>query len=190
LEPIDAWDHPLAAELPVLIEQSVLVDVVAEARANPHCEVGGLLLGRVVRDNQNSEIFTVITGVASAHDTSESSNVSVTFTPASFLHARKLAVLRGASESICGWYHSHPFKLCAECPLPTPSECISKILFYSQDDVHLMETTFEQPYMVGLLAAIDPRIEQTIGHLPVRLYGWRHGMIQQRGFEVVRARTE
>ena len=86
-----------------------------------------------------------------------------------------------------GWYHSPPFKRCAACPLPTPPECIAKVLFYSQDDIHLMETTFEQPFMVGLLAAVEPRIEQAVGHLPVKLYGWDSGEIKQRGFEVVRA---
>ena len=93
--------------------------------------------------------------------------------------------LRAADEFVCGWYHSHPFSLCAECPLPTPPECLTKVLSYSEDDVHLMETTFEQPYMVGLLATIDPRIETTLGHLPIKLFGWRDGEIQPRGFDVL-----
>ena len=45
--------------------------------------------------------------------------------------------------------------LIAECPLPTPPECVAKVLVYSSADIHLMETTFEQPFMVGLLAAVD-----------------------------------
>ena len=52
-----------------------------------------------------------------------------------------------------------------------------------------METTFEQPYMVGLLAAVEPRIEEAIGHLPVKLYGWCNGEIKERGFEVFRVST-
>ena len=112
--------------------------------------------------------------------------MSVTYTPASFAQVRQIVKLRAARESVIGWYHSHPFRLCAECPLPTPPECIAKVLFYSMDDIFLMQTTFEIPFMVGLLAAVDPRIEQAIGHLPLRLYGWQNGEIKPRGFHVVR----
>ena len=48
-----------------------------------------------------------------------------------------------------------------------------------------METAFPQPYMVGLLAAVDSRLQRSLNHLPVRLYGWTHGVIAQRGLEVL-----
>jgi hypothetical protein len=58
-------------------------------------------------------------------------------------------------------------------------------LFFSADDVQLMESTMPHPFMVGLLAGVDTRIQAAVGHLPVRLFGWRHGEILPRGFHVV-----
>jgi proteasome lid subunit RPN8/RPN11 len=169
----------------VLIDQHVVTEAVAEARENPEREVAGFLLGHLTRNQETKEVFVAVTGLASANSTTEATAASVTYTPASFAQVRNIIQLRARGESVIGWYHSHPFRLCAECPLPPPPECIAKVLFYSQDDIHLMETTFEQPFMVGLLAAVEPRIEEAIGHLPVKLYGWQKGEIKPRGFEVV-----
>jgi proteasome lid subunit RPN8/RPN11 len=183
--PPDVWDQPDYADIPVLIERGVLEEAVAEAEADAAREIGGFLLGRLLRDEKNHEIFVTVTGLASGCGTTEASETSVTFTPRTFARVRQIIGLRGADESIVGWYHSHPFRFCAECPLPTPPECVAKVLFYSQDDIHLMETTFDQPFMVGLLAAVEPRLETVLGHLPVKLYGWRDGEIKARGFDVV-----
>jgi proteasome lid subunit RPN8/RPN11 len=185
--PVETWDGQVDTDLPVLIEQLVLDEAVAEARGNPEREVAGFLLGQMMRDERRKEVFIAVTGLASAYSTTEATAASVTYTPASFAQVRNIIKLRARGESVIGWYHSHPFKLCAECPLPTPPECIAKVLFYSQDDIHLMETTFEQPFMVGLLSAVEPRIEAAVGHLPVKLYGWRNGEIKERGFDVVQA---
>jgi len=181
--PTAAWDDPHAEDLPVLVDHGVLDEVVAEARADPQRETAGFLLGHLHRDAQTSDLFLVVTGLASAGGTTQSSETAVTYTPASFVQGRAMARLRGAGESICGWYHSHPFKLCTNCPTPVRPTCIDQILTYSLDDHHLMETTFDQPYMVGLLAAVESRIEAAIGHLPVKLYGWRNGEIEPRGFQ-------
>jgi proteasome lid subunit RPN8/RPN11 len=183
--PAEAWDERSDSDLPVLFEAAVLEESVAEARSVPDREIAGFLLGQLFRDENSKEVFVAVTGLASASGTTEASGTSVTFTPASFALARDILKLRATGEKVVGWYHSHPFKLCAECPLPTPPECIAKVLFYSQDDIHLMETTFEHPFMVGLLVAVEPRIGEAVGHLPVRLYGWRAGEIRERGFDVV-----
>jgi proteasome lid subunit RPN8/RPN11 len=181
------WGNPSAGELPVLVDIGVLEEIVEEARAYPEREIAGFLLGQLRRSETTKHPFVVVTGLASATNTSEANSTSVTYTPASFAEARRMITLRGvACERITGWYHSHPWRLCAECPLQPPKECIEKILFYSLDDIHLMETTFEQPFMVGLVAAVDPRIEAALGHPPVKMYGWRKGEIKDRGFDVVR----
>jgi proteasome lid subunit RPN8/RPN11 len=185
----ESWDESIDSDLPVLIDRTVLDEAVDEARDNPEREIAGFLLGKIHRDDRTNEVFVSVTGLASACGTTESTGTSVTFTPASFAEVRNITKLRAGGEAVIGWYHSHPFRLCAECPLPTPPECIAKVLFYSLDDIHLMDTTFEQPFMVGLLAAVEPRIEEAIGHLPVKLYGWHNGEIKERGFEVVRANT-
>ena len=183
---VETWDNPNPNDLPVLVDLGVMEEIVEEARGDPEREIAGFLLGHVLRDERTQEVFVVVTGLASAAGTTEATGMSVTYTPASFAQVRQIVKLRAARESVIGWYHSHPFRLCAECPLPTPPECIAKVLFYSMDDIFLMQTTFEIPFMVGLLAAVDPRIEQAIGHLPLRLYGWQNGEIKPRGFHVVR----
>jgi hypothetical protein len=180
----EAWDSPQAGDLPVLVARSVIEQACAEASVNPEREIGGLLLGRLLR-LEAGEVALAITCLVSGEGTTEATGHSVTFTAASFAKARGLAALRAAGEFVSGWHHSHPFKFCDSCPLPTPPECLDKVLFYSADDVQFMESTFYQPYHVGLLTAVEPRLAAALGHLPARLFGWRRGEIVSRGFEVV-----
>jgi proteasome lid subunit RPN8/RPN11 len=187
--PAAVWGNPSPSDLPVLFDIGVLEEVVEEARAYPEREIAGFLFGQLMRDETSNKVFVVVTGLASATDTSEASSTFVTYTPASFAEARRILKLRNRpGEGVAGWYHSHPWRLCSECPVVPPPECIAKVLFYSLDDFHLMETTFEQPFMVGLVAAVDSRIEAALGHPPVKLYGWQNGEIKDRGFDVVRVR--
>jgi hypothetical protein len=143
-----------------------------------------VLLGHLRRDERDNELFLEVTCFVPAEQT-EQTEASVTFTHATWSRVREVVEWRGAGEIFVGWVHSHPFRFCAECPLPVPEECIAKVLFYSTDDEFLMESSFPRPFMVGLLTAVEPRLETALGHLPVRLYGWRHGLIEQRGFEVI-----
>jgi proteasome lid subunit RPN8/RPN11 len=178
-----AWDDPQPDDLPVFIARSVLDDALAQARRCPEREVGGVLLGKLRRDPAGRLYLDVTCQVPA--EGAEATSTSVTFTPAVWERARQIAGLRCQGEIFVGWVHSHPFRLCAECPLPTPPECLAKVLFFSADDEFLMELSFAQPFMVGLLTAVEPRLETALGHLPVRLYGWRKGEIQARGFYVV-----
>jgi proteasome lid subunit RPN8/RPN11 len=180
----EAWDEPRPDEMPVLIPRHVLEEAVEEARRAPGREVGGVLLGHLRRDPDNGEIFLEVTCQVPAEET-QSTSTSVTFTAATWERVREVIEIRGEGEIFAGWVHSHPFRFCKDCPLPAPPECIAKVLFYSQDDEFLMELSFAQPFMVGLLTAVEPKLEQTLGHLPVRLYGWQNGEIGPRGFEVI-----
>jgi proteasome lid subunit RPN8/RPN11 len=181
------WDRPKAEDLPVLIRRSVLEDAVEEARRFPEREVGGFLLGHLRRDTTTSVLFLEVTCHMPAEAT-EATEASVTFTPASWEHARRVIAMRGEGEIFAGWVHSHPFLFCPECAAPFKAECVDKVLFYSPEDRFLMELTFAQPYMVGLQTGIEPRLEHALGHLPVRLYGWRKAEIVPRGFEVIEDR--
>lgn len=185
----EAWDNPQPTEMPVVVSRSLLEEACEEANRYPDREIGGLILGDLHCDAANGQVFLRLKCLASGEGTTESSKASVTFTADSFAKARRLIALRASQgmppEIIAGWMHSHPFKFCAECPLPTPPECVKKVLFYSDDDVQLMESTFYQPFMVGLLAGVEPKLEGALGHLPVRLFGWSNGEVKPRGFEVV-----
>jgi proteasome lid subunit RPN8/RPN11 len=179
-----AWDQPTAEDFPVLLPRHVLQEAVDEARRAPEREVGGVLLGHLRRESDKGDLFLEVTCLVPAEET-QATDVSVTFTHATWARVREVAAWRGEGEIFVGWVHSHPFRFCAECPLPVPAECVAKVLFYSSDDEFLMETSFARPFMVGLLSAVEPRLETALGHLPVRLFGWKNGAIEARGFEVI-----
>lgn len=181
--PVEVWDATTADDFPVVIPRHVLEESVEEARKAPKREVGGVLLGHLCREENTNELFLEVTCLVPCEET-ESTALSVTFTHATWARVREVAQWRGEGELIVGWMHSHPFKLCAECPVPVPAECQAKVLFYSGDDEFVMETSFARPFMIGLLAAVEPKIESTLKRSPVRLYGWDGGKIRQRGFEV------
>jgi proteasome lid subunit RPN8/RPN11 len=178
-----AWDSPRPGEFPVLIHRQVITDALAEAAAAPENEAGGFLLGHLRRDSESNEVFLQVTALVPAQYT-EATAASVTFTPESWAHMRSMTELRGEGEILAGWMHSHPFRFCAECPVPAPAECIAKILFFSRDDEFVMNAAFPQPFMVGLVAGVEPRLEAALGHPPVRLFGWERGLIRARGFHV------
>lgn len=180
----ETWDKPLVEDFPVLIPRHVLDEAVDEARRVPEREVGGVLLGHLRRDGEGGELFLEVTCLVPAEQT-QATEVSVTFTGATWARVREVIDWRGEGEIFAGWMHSHPFRFCAECPLPAPPECVGKVMFYSSEDEFLMETSFARPFMVGLLAAVEPRLETVLGHPPVKLYGWKNGRIEPRGFEVV-----
>ncbi len=180
----EAWDNPQPEDFQVLIPRRVLEESVEEAGRAPEREVGGILLGHLRRDEQTGKVFLEVTCQVPAEET-QATDMSITFTPATWARVREVIDLRGEGEIFAGWVHSHPFRFCAECPLPTPPDCIQKVLFYSSDDEFLMELSFARPFMIGLLTAVEPRLEKALGHLPVRLYGWRNGEIAARGFEVI-----
>jgi hypothetical protein len=179
----DAWDTPQPEELPVLISRRLIDDAVLEAKLHSDREIGGILLGRLCRDPDDGAVFLCVTGLVPAEST-EATVTSVTFTSETWAEARSVIDLRSEGEIVVGWMHSHPFRFCAECPDPAPTECIRKILFYSRDDEFLMDLSFGRPFMVGLLAAVEPRLESALGHASVRLFGWSHGEIEPRGFHV------
>jgi proteasome lid subunit RPN8/RPN11 len=180
----EAWDGPGPEDFPALIPRRVIEESVEEARREPEREIGGVLLGHLRRDAERGDVFLQVTCQVPAEQT-EATAASVTFTPETWARVREVQELRGEGEIFVGWVHSHPFRFCAECPLPVPAECIEKVLFYSSDDEFLMEQAFARPFMVGLLTAVEPKLERALGHAPVKLYGWRHGEIVARGFEVI-----
>jgi proteasome lid subunit RPN8/RPN11 len=179
----EPWDDVSADDLPVFVPRRILQEAVTEACRTPENEIGGVLLGHLRRDPTAGMVFLEITCLVPAEDTT-ATGTSITFTPATWERARQVVTLRGTGENFAGWMHSHPFRLCASCPSPAPPECIAKVLFFSPDDEFVMELSFPQPFMVGLLAAVEPRLTQAIGHLPVRLFGWRKGELCSRGFYV------
>lgn len=185
LGPFETWDEPSDDDVPAYVPRSVIEDLLDEARANPEVEVGGFLVGHLRRDTDTRTVYVEVTELVSVLDRGTADRTSFTFTPESFDHVRETIALRDRGEMLVGWAHSHPFSFCAECPLPTPPECIAKVLFFSVDDDEVMETTFPHPFALGLLAGTEPKLEAAVGHAPVRLFGWRNGCVVPRGLYVL-----
>jgi proteasome lid subunit RPN8/RPN11 len=184
LGPAQAWDAPRSDDFPVLLPRHVIDEAVDEAKRAPEREVGGVLLGHLRRDAESGELYLEVTCLVPAEQT-HATELSVTFTGETWARVREVIAVRGEGEIFVGWMHSHPMRFCAECPLPVRQECIDKVLFFSGDDEFLMELSFARPFMVGLLAAVEPRLEVALGHAPVKLFGWKNGKIEARGFEVI-----
>jgi hypothetical protein len=188
LGPLETWDDASGEAMPILVARSVVEDACEEARRYPDREVGGLLLGNVCRDPADGKVFTEVTCFVSTQGTTQSTATTLTFTAESFERARRMMELRASGglpvETLIGWHHTHPFALCQECPLPTPPECLDKVFFFSSDDVQVMSTTFYQPFMVGLLSGVDPRLEQALGHPPLRCFHWSDGEVIRGGILV------
>lgn len=178
------WDTPDPKDLRVLVPRGVLEQAVVEAKEAPEREVGGFLLGHLCRAEEDGELFLLVTCHVPAEST-EATQTSVTFTAQTWASAREVIAWRDEGEIFAGWVHSHPFRFCAECPSPPKPDCLSKVLFFSAEDHFLMEVTFAQPFMVALQTAVEPKLEMLLGHLPVRMYGWRDGVVVPRGFEVI-----
>ena len=84
------------------------------------------------------------------------------------------------------FYTALGFQPGREAPIVRNGELEATNYFYGLDgQPDIMELTFNQPFMVALQTAVEPRLEAVLGHLPVRLYGWRDGVIVPRGFEVI-----
>ncbi|MBL8829232.1 MAG: Mov34/MPN/PAD-1 family protein [Planctomycetaceae bacterium] len=183
----EPWDSPSADQMPMLLSRRVIDEIVAEAAATPEREIGGLLIGRLWRE-PTGDLYGVITAAVSGASTMTGDAVSVTFTPETLRKGRTFLASRSADhpgEQILGQYHSHPHGLCQDCPLIPPPECLDKIFFASLQDHHLMSSTFDQPFMVGLVVGVEPRLAQGLGHAPIRMFGWQRGVLKPRGFDVV-----
>jgi proteasome lid subunit RPN8/RPN11 len=95
---------PRAHAPTVHVAAEVLKQVEGHARANLHCEVGGLLLGKARLAGSGMQIE--ITGALAA-ETSEASPVHVTFTHESWRGLRHRRT-EHPGALVVGWYHTHP----------------------------------------------------------------------------------
>ena len=115
--PLEPWDSPRECDFPVLIHRRVIEDAIAEAARSPERETGGFLLGHLRLEDTSRGPLLEVTNLVPAEST-EASTVSLTFTPESWAHVRRLIDIRGEGEILAGWMHSHPFRFCAPCPVP------------------------------------------------------------------------
>jgi proteasome lid subunit RPN8/RPN11 len=170
------------SDMRTFIPASVLDATFAHAEASGDDEVGGFLLGHLERTPGSPDIFLEVTAQVPARHT-DATNASLTFTSETWTAVHDAVALRGRGELIAGWWHLHPNfakKTCAKCPEVRRRQCPMSKPFFSATDVHMHRAVFPRAYQTALL--LSDLGDETFD---VRFYGWRHGNVVSRGFEIV-----
>jgi proteasome lid subunit RPN8/RPN11 len=164
----------------VFMPKSVLEEAGALTRAASATEAAGILIGHVCRDPE--DIFVQVSALIPAKHT-RAGSTQVTFTPDTWTAVDAAIQLRRAGEMMIGWFHSHPAKYwcSANCAPETRRTCPLGRSFFSGDDCALHRTVFPTAHCVALLVT---NAETGLRHA---LFGWRQGLIVQRGFHVLNA---
>jgi hypothetical protein len=177
----DADERPI----PVFVPRRVLDEAEALARAAHDVETGGVLVGRLCRDDAGDgstppALFLEVTAqIAALHTLAESARL--TFTADTWAAVQDALALRRRQEMAIGWWHFHPdFCRLRGCPPERRARCPGASPLFSQEDIHLTRTCFGAGHHVALLVS-----DSTPAGLTWSMYGWWQGMVSARGFHVL-----
>lgn len=136
LQTAEPWGEADAPTLPqVVITAAALEDVRRHAESDLQVELGGTLLGSVLRHEGRP---VVIVEAAIPARSSEHSAVHFTFTADAWRQLNQDREAQFPDLQTVGWFHTHP----------------DLGVFYSSDDVVVHSAAFTQPWHIGLV--IDP----------------------------------
>ena len=167
-------------DMPVFVSEPVLDELTLLARQAGDCETGGVLVGILHRDSSVPEIFLEVTAQIAASHT-QSSSTKLTFTADTWAAVHAAIALRKRSELMLGWWHYHPdFCRLKNCPVERRRTCTLSNTFFSVEDVHLQRTCFQRAYQIAVLIS-----DSTATGLTSSMYGWRQGMVVERGMYVM-----
>ena len=172
------------ADFPVFIAAHVLQEAAVTAIAGCEQEAGGILLGRLARDQTCGDLLVEITAQVPARE-AIADDASLRFTPETWKAVHGAIRLRRLNEEIVGWYHSHPVALwpCRNCEPERRARCPSNHVFFSTMDVGFHRTAFQAAHNVALLLSFhadpQPRFD---------LFGWRRGLVAACGYYTIEAR--
>lgn len=159
---------------PLFVPASVAKAIIEHAVAARPNECGGVLLGHVLRDPDERELFVEVTAHVPAP--AQQSATRFKFSSEIWGAADAAIRLRGASERMVGWVHSHPADDWKE-----GDESVGPFgTFFSAHDVVLHQTVFPAAWGAALLVTILD------GAPRVSAWGWRRGRVVQRGFHLIR----
>lgn len=165
----------------VFIPAGVLEEASALTRQAGDVETGGILIGHLTREQGATDVGVEVTALIPARHTVRAST-TLTFTSDTWTDVRRAVELRRREELLVGWFHSHPqLTWCREkgCPLEQQRACAAADGFFSADDLALHRTMFPRAFAVALVMTHSVK-----GVLP-RLFGWRSGCFEPRGFRVI-----
>ena len=186
--PVDADEAPDA--VPVFIPAHVLAEAAAQAQAAGDVETGGVLVGKLRRDDgapagTSPALFVEVTAQVPARHTVATAT-RLTFTAETWAAVRAAIALRRGGELLLGWWHAHvDFCRVRGCPPERRALCTAADPFLSAEDLLLHATMFGSAYQLALLVRDSTARGQTCS-----LYGWSHGMVRRRGFHLVKGEID
>ena len=169
-----------ADDIEMALPEGVLDEVCTLTRNAGPREIGGVLLGHLYRDPETHEVGVEVTAQIPARHTVGDA-VRLTFTSDTWTDVRAAVELRRTGELMVGWWHSHPAReWCKECPLERQHVCQLATGFMSPEDRVLHRAMFPGAFTAALVVTDSAR------GLDSRLFGWRRGVLEPRGFRIVR----
>jgi proteasome lid subunit RPN8/RPN11 len=169
-------------DLPVVVPQTVLDEAAALTRQAEANEIGGILIGHVCTDDERRDLFVEVTALIPARH-ALSASTKLTFTAETWTAVDAAIKLRRREEQMLAWFHSHPSKYwCGpNCSLEARKKCPLSRNFFSAEDCLLHRTVFPMAHCFALVAT------NTDAGLNFAMFGWRQGLIAQRGFHILNA---
>ena len=128
-------EFPTQKQVRVIISQKALLEIDTHAHSDLLREVGGALLGRVVRYQAQTFVEVMAAVVA---ETADHGPVHFTFTADTWASISRQREEDYPQLDVVGWFHTHP----------------DLGVFYSSDDVVVHSAAFTLPWQVGLV--VDP----------------------------------
>ncbi len=185
MEQLKASATPLGeqseADFPVFIPARVIEEASQMTEAARDKETGGLLIGFLRRDPALEEAFVEITAQIPARN-AEAERFSLTFNDETWTDLGAAIGLRRAGEAMLGWWHSHPgskYWCNPQCSPEARANCPFSKNFFSHADAALHRMVFPRAFSVALV------VTNTDAGLKYAMFGWRNGVIAQRGFSVL-----
>jgi hypothetical protein len=175
-----------AEDMPVFVHRHVLDEVAEFTHAHEGIEVGGILIGKLWRDELAGEIFAEITAQIPAEHTT-GTNEKLTFSAQTWTAADAALRLRNRGEVPLGYHHVHPVRTWCkgkECSPDKQKNCAFAKDFFSADDEAVMRTAFPRAYNIAIVAN-----DTAFTDLTFSMFGNREGITQPRGFYVLEENT-
>jgi proteasome lid subunit RPN8/RPN11 len=130
------WSPP-ESPIPIFMHQRANRYIACHATNNSDREVGGLLLGQVIRDSEEGPAYPVISHAISARFAAEMRG-HLTFTQQTWLDLLRQREEFHPDREVLGWYHTHP----------------GFGIFLSEWDLLIQRSFFRELWQVALV--VDP----------------------------------
>jgi hypothetical protein len=173
-------DHD-SRDAEVLLPHGVVDEATALTREAAARETGGILVGHLHRDPVTYGIFLEVTAQIAARHT-RGDSVRLTFTSDTWTDVRTAIALRRRDEMMLGWWHSHPaIEWCKTCSPESQRVCHLTTGFLSAEDKALHRAMFPRAFGIALV------MTHAVTGVGARLFGWRSGVLEPRGFRLLGA---